>query len=394
MIADEITPVTSQSTDYEVLIVEDTLESLVLLTDLMQSSGYSVRQAQDGEMALVTARNRQPDLILLDVRMPKMDGFEVCAQLKTNPVTADIPVIFLTAMHDSVDKLQGLKLGAVDYISKPYEPEEVLLRVRTHLELRRLQLHLAEMVGFRTKQLTKEVIERRKSEVELRESRQQLRALTSHLEDVREEERTRIARELHDELGQSLTVILIDLNRMISRLDRSDDELRNSLENTISMLEQVSDTTRTISENLRPGIMDLLGLEAAIENHVKRFSDSTRITCNLVIDDISGLDGDNKRSMAVFRIMQEALTNVARHSRASNVDIRVVNLGNELIIIIQDNGIGIEMSRSTPRGHYGLLGMRERAQSLGGQVLIEGSPGKGTRIEANIPYTVMDEEHD
>jgi len=127
----------------EVLVVEDTPASLKLLTDLLRGEGYVVRQALDGEVALWSARSRPPELVLLDVRMPGLDGFEVCHRLKQLEGMADVPVIFLSAQHDTEDKLRGFRSGAVDFIGKPYQAEEVLARTGTHIKLARTQRALA-----------------------------------------------------------------------------------------------------------------------------------------------------------------------------------------------------------------------------------------------------------
>ena len=127
----------------EVLIVEDTAASLKLLSDLLGSAGYAVRQAPNGELALWTAQARAPDLILLDVRMPGLDGFEVCRRLKETPSLCEVPVIFLSAQHDTDDKVRGFALGAVDFIAKPFQAEEILARTDAHVRLRRAQLQLA-----------------------------------------------------------------------------------------------------------------------------------------------------------------------------------------------------------------------------------------------------------
>jgi len=375
----------------EVLIVEDTPASLELLTELMQSQGYRVRQAQDGEMALLSVQSRAPDIILLDVRMPKMDGFEVCRRLKASPDTAEIPIIFLSALQDIDAKVQGLQLGAVDYIGKPYQPDEVFLRVRTHLELSNLRLHLGEMCELRTRQLQAEVVERQLAESELFESQQKLRELMQHLQEVREAERAHIAREIHDELGQTLTVARIDLTRLASRLDEPPENLQKYVAEITAVLDKAADTARTISEDLRPGMLDLLGLGAAIEHHVTRFSEATGIAVALKLDDIDELELDDSVATAAFRIVQESLTNVARHAGASHVDIQIADLGKELVVIVQDNGQGISTeTQASKKRSYGLLGMGERAQSLGGDVIIESQPGKGTRIEANLPHSVKD----
>jgi DNA-binding response OmpR family regulator/two-component sensor histidine kinase len=126
----------------EILIVEDTPASLKLLGDLLSAAGYLVRQAPDGELALWSAGARPPELILLDIRMPGMDGFEVCRRLKETPPLRDIPVIFLSAQYDTDDKVRGFQAGAVDFIAKPYQPEEVLVRAQVHIRLARTQLAL------------------------------------------------------------------------------------------------------------------------------------------------------------------------------------------------------------------------------------------------------------
>jgi putative nucleotidyltransferase with HDIG domain len=137
----------------EILAVDDTPASLKLLTDLLKGEGYEVRSAINGELALHAAAIQAPELVLLDVRMPGMSGFEVCQQLKARPETRDVPVIFISAMADTEEKLRGFTVGAVDYVTKPYRREELLARVHTHLELSRLQRHLEEIVEERTRSL-------------------------------------------------------------------------------------------------------------------------------------------------------------------------------------------------------------------------------------------------
>ncbi|MRW84762.1 EAL domain-containing protein [Pseudoduganella sp. FT26W] len=164
-----------QHTKGEVLIVEDTPASLKLLSDLLTEAGYYVRQAPNGELALWTAQSRPPELILLDVRMPGIDGFEVCRRLKANPELNQVPVIFLSAQHDTDDKVRGFELGAVDFVAKPFQAEEILARTDAHVRLGRAQKALAEeralleqRVAERTAELAKEVEQRRANEEFLR----------------------------------------------------------------------------------------------------------------------------------------------------------------------------------------------------------------------------------
>lgn len=137
----------------KILAVDDTSGSLKLLTDLLKDEGYEVRSAISGELALRAAAMSLPELVLLDIRMPGMDGYEVCRRLKAEPATHDVPVIFLSAASETGDKVQGFEVGAVDYVTKPYQREELLARVRTHLELHRLRNHLEDLVLQRTSQV-------------------------------------------------------------------------------------------------------------------------------------------------------------------------------------------------------------------------------------------------
>lgn len=371
----------------EILIVEDTRDSMTLLSEIMTGAGYAIRQAQDGEMALLTVRSKPPDLILLDVGLPGIDGFEVCRQLKSTQPTAGIPVIFLSARNDVDARVRGLACGATDYICKPYEPEEVLLRVRTTLELHNLQQRLQEMCELRTRQLTEEIAERRNAEAELLESRQKLRELTGYLQEVRENERTRIAREIHDELGQSLTAIKIDMIRLKTRLNQPADVIVEGIDAIVSVVDSASNTARNISENLRPGMLDLLGLGPAIEHHVMRFSETTGIGYSLHIDNGADERVDDSVATAAFRITQEALTNVARHAQARHVEVRVCDETSQLVIVVQDDGEGIKAKPPGSKSRsYGILGMSERTQLLGGSLRVESVPGKGTRVLATLPY--------
>src|SRR4051812_45358564 len=136
-----------------ILIVDDEPESRTLLTAILTEHRYQVRAADGGELALATLSHTRPELILLDIRMPNMNGFEVCRQLKNRTDTRDIPVMFITASGDMEEKLEGLRLGAVDYVTKPFQREELLARVRTHVELGRLRAHLEDQVAARTAEL-------------------------------------------------------------------------------------------------------------------------------------------------------------------------------------------------------------------------------------------------
>ncbi len=354
----------------EILVVEDTPSSLELLSDLLGQAGYTVRPAQDGRMALRSAQARPPDLILLDVRMPGIDGYEVCRRLKADNRTGEVPVIFLSALREADDKLKGFRLGAVDYIAKPFQPEEVLARVRTHVELRHLQTGLEDRVKERTAQLLE-------AQASLRESRTQLQELTAFLQTAVEQERSRIARELHDELGQALTALRIDLAWLRGRCDSLDGATVARADGAHSLVERTIEALRRISEDLRPGMLDVLGLAAALEHHVARFAERSGIACSLSMNR-EEFEIDDLLATAIFRVVQEALTNVVRHAAASRVSIEVEDGETGIRVRIEDNGCGFQST--TGKRTFGLMGMRERVQMLDGSIAIDSRAGRGTRI--------------
>jgi len=229
---------------------------------------------------------------------------------------------------------------------------------------------------------------RKRTEVELLDSREQLRALAAHLEAVREEERARISRELHDDLGQALTGLRLELSWLNGRLARSSSEANRTLvEHTRSMIELVDRTVETVrrtATELRPGILDDFGLAAAVEWQAADFQRRTHIRCH-VMASLRSRAPDRDTSTAVFRIVQEGLTNVARHARASRVLVTLRESDGHLLVEVADDGRGISEAEQSGIGSLGLLGMRERAQLLGGEFTIGGVPGRGTTLRVRLP---------
>jgi PAS domain S-box-containing protein len=237
---------------------------------------------------------------------------------------------------------------------------------------------------------SQDITDRKRADEQLRASREQMRALSAHLQFIREEERTRIAREVHDELGQVLTALKMDLSLLNHKLlDSSAILPRRVLYDEIKSMTKKVDATiksvRKIVTELRPEVLDHLGLRAAIEWQAQEFQARSGIECKL--DSMTDFDDvtDRESETAIFRILQEALTNVARHSEASQVDIFLTRHDGELIMEVKDNGRGLTMDDLSKSRSFGLLGMRERALFLGGDVEVNGSPGNGTSIKVRVP---------
>ena len=491
-----------------ILAVDDTEASLQILTAMLKDEGYAVRSALSGKLALLSAVHRPPDLVLLDIRMPDMDGFEVCQQLKATPQTQDVPVIFISALSDSDEKIHGFNLGAVDYVTKPFQREELLARVATHIHLQRMQRQvraqneelrhyrgqLEDLVAQRTAELqdsnrrlqlmsfaldqiceaayltdetghffyvnreacrahgysadelrcmtltdidpdfsasdvaagwqtlfntgaiqfearhkhrdgsvfpvevhssairfddrelvlslARNISERKDAERRLRESYAQLQALTSRRESDREDERRHIAHELHDELGQCLTALRIGIGTLRYRQDNDPAWLDNRLHALTSQVDDTIRVVRNVTASLRPAVLDM-GIGPALEWLVAQFRQTTGMDCTIDIPpDFCG--SNEETSVALYRIVQEALTNVARHAQAQTVHITLGVDDQQCAVSIMDDGLGFAVE-SVHAKSLGLLGMRARAQRLGGDLLIESAPGQGTRVCVWIP---------
>jgi PAS domain S-box-containing protein len=247
-----------------------------------------------------------------------------------------------------------------------------------HLSLNPLRLDGTRAVCL----IASDLSEAKRAEKELRASTEQLRSLAAHLLTVREEEQARISRAVHDELGQSLTAVKIDLAWLARRLPRENGEMLERIRSTQQLAESLIQDVRRISTELRPGILDM-GLAAAVEWQVQEFQARTGIQCSLRLLTHEAFAPDV--STALFRILQETLTNVARHAKATRAEVVLQKQRDRLVLWMRDNGRGFDQADSSLSESLGLLGMRERAAILGGQVNISSAPGKGTTVTAWIP---------
>jgi PAS domain S-box-containing protein len=235
----------------------------------------------------------------------------------------------------------------------------------------------------------RDITDRKRAEKQLSDSREQLRALAAYLQSVREEERTHIAREVHDELGQTLTALKMDLawleKRMIELSDTGElQQFEEKLKELPGRVDAIIATVRKIASELRPPVLDDLGLEAAVEWQVREFEKRSGIKCRF-LGSLKHIDLGPDRATAVFRIFQETLTNIVRHADATQVTIRLREEGDKLVLEVQDNGRGMTGRDLSGTRSLGLLGMRERATMLDGEVNIIGRQGKGTTVGVRIP---------
>jgi len=306
---------------------------------------------------------RPPDLILSDFALPGFDGDETLSIAKKS--CPDTPFVFVTGTLGDDVAIETVKRGATDYV---------------------LKHRLARLVPSVNRALmeARERAERRLAEDKLRESREQLRMLSVHLQHVREEERIRIAREVHDELGQALTGLKLQLTWLRSRLSKEASELRDKGLLMAKSIDEIIHAVRRIATELRPGVLDSAGLPAALEWQAHEFETQTGLQCR-VSARIRDTVWDQDLNTAFFRIFQETLTNIVRHAGATQVKVRLAETGDDLVMVVTDNGRGIREEEIYNTKSIGLLGMRERASLLGGEVRLAGQPDKGTTVTVRIP---------
>ncbi len=231
--------------------------------------------------------------------------------------------------------------------------------------------------------ILRDVTERLRAEEQLRQSKEEIQSLALMASTAREQEKSRIARELHDELGQALTALKIDVGWLRENAPGGED-IRRKLASMQLLLDGTVAAARRISSDLRPLMLDDLGLTAAAEWLAHNFSSRTGIACELVLGK-GDLDLPDPYATAVFRVLQESLTNVAKHAHATQVEATLERTEGEVVLTVRDNGLGFTPEDPRKPGSFGLVGLRERAYLLGGDVRIESAPGKGTLIEMRIP---------
>jgi signal transduction histidine kinase len=353
--------------NYTVLVVDDDPMVYDFIQVMLEKQDVALFFAENGPTALEMAAELLPDLILLDVMLPGMDGFEICRRLRNNPILAEVPIVMITALDDRDSRLLGLQSGADDFLTKPVEQIELLTRVQAILRLNRYRKLMVERARFAEALETKN---------------RQLRELTQHLIDVQETERRFIAAELHDDMGQMLTGLKLMIEMALTQ---TGDEPRQTLENARNIISELSIRLRNLSLDLRPAMLDDFGLFAALEWLFERFTGQTHIRVKHNFNFMNERRFAKPIETAAFRIIQESLTNVARYAGTDEVVVDIQSDG-RLEIKICDHGKGFALAslESGARQSSGISGMRERVAWLGGEFLIVSVPGEGTTVSASF----------
>ncbi|MDH5789542.1 MAG: GAF domain-containing sensor histidine kinase [Nitrospinota bacterium] len=261
---------------------------------------------------------------------------------------------------------------------------DAVMRLQNEEQLRNHK-HALEQEVTERKQIERELMKYRdhlEEEVEART--EQLRDLSNRLQTIREEEKARIAREVHDELGQALTALKLDLAWVERRLKEPATEVMEKIQSIYALIESTIERVQIISTELRPRILDVLGVSEALRWQTGEFKERTGTECELIIRP-EMMDLDAERSTTLFRVYQEALTNIARHAGASRIDVRCEQFSDRVELEVKDNGRGIDEEKLSDSHSLGLAGIRERVLLWKGEVQITGKPGQGTRLFVQIP---------
>jgi signal transduction histidine kinase len=356
--------------ELRILLLEDSTAHAELVENVLRESElpFSLTRIDTEEAFLSQIDRFPPDLILSDYSLPSFDGYTALNIAKEK--IPHVPFIFVTGTMGEEVAIETLKNGATDYV---------------------LKTRLARLVPAVQRALreSEERHERQRAEEKLRRSHAQLRALTAYLQYVREEERTRIAREVHDELGQALTGLKLDLSWLGKHLGKNGRSLQQKVGIMSTHIDATIQTVRRIATELRPGILDDLGLVAAIEWQANEFQTRTGIQC-IVATTVTETIWDQDFITVFFRIFQETLTNIIRHAHATRVEVRLTEEAGRLVLVVQDNGRGITEEEISNTRSIGLIGMRERAALLSGEINFLGRPGEGTTVTVQIPLPSAD----
>jgi signal transduction histidine kinase len=336
-----------------ILVVDDERLNRLLLSTNLQESGYVVETAEDGEQALRMLRAQPFDAVLLDLIMPRMDGYQVLAEMKRDAVLRRIPVIVISSMDQMDSIVRCIEMGATDYLTKPFDP--VLLHARIKASL--ASLHEERMAVLR----------------------EQFAQVTA----AQEEERQRIARELHDGLGPALASLNIRLRTVRKLLERDAHPVAGEMQELAEQTRACIRDIRRLIHDLRPVALDELGLVPALREHLARCEHEHDLVIEFAADEGERLLASVET--ALFRIVQESVNNVLRHAQAQHVQVILVRDTDQVELRVADDGQGFDTLLPRSGRHVGLWSMRERVEQLGGQFEVHSIPGQGTTVTTVVP---------
>ncbi len=353
-----------------VLVVEDSEDDFELLCHTLRTSPFAIeaeRVEDEPDMARALFAGTW-DLVISDHHLPRFSSARALATLREGH--PDTPFIIVSGMIGEDAAVEAMHAGADDYVMK-----SSMRRLIPAIE------RSLRMAGERRAKRAAQGAEKKALE-ELRESRERISALAAHMETAKEAERAEIAREIHDEMGGLLTGLKADIAWLRKHMGE-DARVPEKIRDIEALLDEVVQVSRRIAKSLRPAILDQ-GLGAALEWQAREFEKHAGIPCRFQTNS-DDLKLDTGQATGVFRVFQEALTNVAKHANARRVDVQVFATDDLVTLEVRDDGVGVAPADLAKAESFGVRGMQERIHHLGGWLDVNGTPGRGTTIMLSIP---------
>jgi len=338
-----------------VLIVDDDEPTAKMLERSLTKEGYVCLVAYNAMQALKLCEQRHFDVIVTDVKMPGKDGISLTRDIKMKYAS---DVIVISGYIEREDFSFVIGSGASDFIEKPVNLQELKIRIE-------------------------QVVRERKTLWKMKQAQQELRNLSAYIQNIRENEKVRFARALHDEFGQALVLLTIEINGLKEKLQHVTKPVQETIESLLDVIDGLAKKTNDMISELRLPLLDDLGLISAIKWEANRFKDKTGIKCEFYTNIIEseGKKIDDTISTALYRIVQESLLNVFRHANATAVRINLDERDGILSLAVEDNGKGMEHKNVSDSRSFGIIGMRERTYNLGGTFEIESTSDRGTTVK-------------
>ena len=347
-----------------ILMVDDQPGKLLTYEAILGDLGENLIKANSSREALDQLLKHEIAVVLMDVSMPEMNGFDLAAMIRQHPRYQKTAIIFISAVHlTDIDKLTGYARGAVDYVSVPFVPELLRAKVAVFAELHRKARQMESLNA-------------------------ELRRLSSMLISTQDEERRRIARDLHDGLGQDLTAVKLMVESIIASSQASDKMYQAAID-LRTLAERMIQDIRNMSYLLHPPMLDEIGLNFALSWYLDGFSKRSGINTTLEITPREFPRLSSDMETAIFRVVQEALTNVLRHAKAQSARVQLSRSNSEVCLIVKDDGKGVseDILECKPGSlGVGIAGMKQRVKEFGGDLQLHHAD-PGTVIEVTIPLS-------
>lgn len=359
----------------KILIIDDDDPLRKTVVRVLQKNGFKVLEARNAAEGTKLAQTLLPCLILCDLNLEKSKGSALLERFRKNPITANIPFILMTGQVAQTGRLMGSEIVTEKWLAKPFTVAELLAAIHS-----RLGEEENPSLPIKSPGPVKRTF---------KASREQLEALSDRQQSVLEKERSRVARVIHDDLTQNLTVLALELSLLNSSLNDPAEKMtpgqcRESVTKLSGIVRDLIQSAQKITAELRPKVLDEFGLVAALEWLTRQFQKNYGVRCELCVtnQDVT-LDAD--AATEIYRLTQEILSNVAQHAKASAVYVSIEETAGHLRLEVKDNGEGITAQQINDPNSLGLLALRERTEYLKGEFSIVGYPKKGTTVVARIP---------